>query len=160
MATFSITNLSGHRALVKGTDNHGVSDEAVLDTTQWDEIQAHFEGDSAMEDFDREVEAFFAPITEAKERLEAAIKERESDPLAELVVHEPVEATRGSEGLSYTLTKDSQVLRLIDEGQADRLIWVKGSLEIAAEAVAYAAPTQGAGAGVVDFVLDDSADQA
>lgn len=161
--TFSVTTLSGHRALVRGTDNHGTTDETVLDTTQWDEIKSHFAGDSALADFDAAVEEFFAPLTEAKEAFEAAVKARETDPLAELVVHEPIEATAGHAGLSYTLTKDSQVLRLIEEGQADRLLWVKGSLEITAEAVAPSVPTTngpGNGAGVVNFVIDDSQDQA
>lgn len=171
--TFSVTTLSGHRALVRGTDNHGTTDEAVLDTTQWDEIKAHFAGDSAMEDFDQAVSDFFAPILEAQEKLEAAVKARETDPLAELVVHEPVEATAGHAGLSYTLTKDSQVLRLIEEGKGDRLLWVKGALEITAEAVAPVVPAYDGpavesetddvpnqGAGVVNFVMDESQDQA
>jgi len=161
---FNVTTLSGHRALVRGTDNHGTNDETILDTAQWDEIKAHFAGDSAMEDFDSAVEDFFAPLMEAKEAYEAAVKAAESDPLAELVVHEPVEPTAGHAGLSYTLTKDSQVLRLIDEGKYDRLLWVKGNLEITTEAVAVAAhapaPAQGQGAGVVNFNFDDNADQA
>lgn len=173
--TFSITTLSGHRALVRGTDNHGTTDEAVLDTTQWDEIKAHFAGDSAMEDFDAAVKEFFAPIMEAQEKLDAAVKARETDPLAELVVHEPVEATAGHAGLSYTLTKDSQVLRLLEEGKSDRLVWVKGTLEITADDVVMTA-TSGAygvgqvseseaevpnqGAGVVNFVFDENQDQA
>lgn len=180
MTSFSITTLSGHRALVRGEDSHGTKDEAILDTTQWDEIKAHFAGDSAMEDFDAAVSEFFAPILEAQKTLEAAVKARETDPLATLVVHEPVEATAGHAGLTYELTKDSQVLRLIEEGKYNQLVWVKGTLEIVTDTVtvtytdeAYDGPAVEAevedgpgpevpnqGAGVVNFVMDDSQDQA
>lgn len=128
--TFTITNLVGSRALVQGTDRFGVKGEVVLDASQWIELQAHTDFNKASADFDAAVEKFFEPLTKAQDKLADAMKAK-LDDVETLVLEEAVEGSPGREARVVRLTKDSQVLRLIEEGKADdRLIWVNDTLEI------------------------------
>ena len=122
--TFTVQNMLGDQALVSGTDIRGNEGQAIVSTVQWDELKARKDFSSASEDFDREVEAFFAPLTEAAEKLEAAIAPKAPDSAAYIVLSEKVEGTPSKPAQVVQLSKDSIVLRLIEEGDTDRLVWV------------------------------------
>lgn len=128
---FTIQRLVNDRAVVKGTDIHGTSGSTIIFTNQWDELEARVAHDEALADFDAKVEEFFAPISEAAEALEKT-HFKQVDPLSVIVIEEPEEHRRGNPGTMVQLTRDSQILRLIDQGNTDRLIWVGDDLEISA----------------------------
>lgn len=130
---FTTTKLVNHRVLVSGTDTAGTQGSTVVDSSQWDEIQMHTSFNEAQLAFDDAVEEFFAPITEATEAL-AASTEVSEDDLNVWVVKPGADAVPGTQGVAYSLTQDSKILRLIEEGNTDRLIWVDGDLEILAHA--------------------------
>ena len=122
--TFTVQNMLGDQALVSGTDVRGNEGQAIVSTHQWDELNARKEFSAATEDFDAAVEEFFKPLTEAADKLEAATKGNEPDSVAYVVLSEHVEGTQHKPAQVVQLTKDSIVLRLISEGNTDRLVWV------------------------------------
>lgn len=126
--SFSTINLTNDRVLVKGTDVHGTTGETVLDGSQWAEVKAHSQHLDAHEAFDSAVEEFFRPLTEASEALAKPVTK--VDPNATVVLQEEVEPTAGTQGIVVSLTRESQILRLIEGGNTDRLIWVGDDLEI------------------------------
>lgn len=128
--TFTTTKLVGSRVLVKGTDVFGVEGQTILDSTQWDEVNAHREFDQAADAFDAAVTEFFAPILEAAEKMNRKV-EATPDPVSYVVLHEAVEAVPGQPGQLVKLNHDSIVLRLIEQNAATaRLVWVGDELEI------------------------------
>lgn len=139
--TFTTKKLVGHRTLVQGTDGAGVSGQQVLDSRQWDELNGHGEFDKAAKAFDAAVDEFFAPITKAAEAAEAAAQKPGDDPATYVVVNEGVAATAGEQRVVALLSHDSTVLRLLEEGKHDRLVWVNDSLEVTAESTATPATT-------------------
>jgi hypothetical protein len=140
--TFTTKNLVDNRVLVSGTDQFGIDGSTVLNGTQWAEINEHTQFDAATEEFAAAVEAFFAPLTEATEKFEEARK-RTEDGLSYVVLHEGVAATPGQPEQLVKLSKDSMVLRLLEQGDSDRLVWVDGGLEILEVAVPVVAPSAG-----------------
>lgn len=138
MATFSTTNLVDNRVLVRGNDDLGNSGSTVLDGEQWADLNSHAEYSQAEADFNAAVEAFFAPITEATEALQKSL-EKPTDSLGYVVLQEATEGQAPQEQVLVKLTRDSQILRLIESGEASRLIWVDGDLEILAAPVAVIA---------------------
>lgn len=128
--TFTTLNLTGNRVLVKGQDHTGTEGEAVLDGSQWAEVKRQQAHAKAHDNFDSEVEAFFAPIVEAAELLESTLVVPAPDPASYVVIDEGEEGTGGRPAVVRHLHQHSIVLRLIEEGQSDRLVWVGGNLEI------------------------------
>ncbi len=132
-SSFSTTTLVGGGTLVQGTDINGVSGTTVVDSSQWEEIKADQSFSSATEDFDKAVDKFFAPILKAAEKLERSVAvNTEPDPISYVVLREPVEGVAPEVGDLRKLTTDSMVLRLIEAGDTDRLIWVNEQLQVAA----------------------------
>lgn len=129
--TFTITKLVGHRTMVAGTDRNGVDGQQVLDTSEWDSLSENKDFTKALEDYDAAVKAHFADITKAAERLEAARSKGDDDPLTYVVQQEAVEGAVGRPEIRRRLSHDSQVLRVLENGDHDRLVWVAGVLEIA-----------------------------
>lgn len=127
--SFTTTRLIGSRVLVRGTDVTGTDGEAVLDTTQWDELNQHKAVDAATAEFDKAVEEFFAPLTKAAEAVGKKL-ERPTDELDYLVIHEGTDAVAGVPAHVVQLSHDSKVLRLLEQGNSERLVWVMGHLEI------------------------------
>ena len=125
--TFQVQNMLGDQALVSGTDHLGNTGKTIVFTTQWDELKARKNFSSAQEDFDAQVEAFFAPLTEAAEKLEKAVNAKAPDSASFIVLTEAVEGTPSQPAQVVALTKDSIILRLIEEGNTDRLVWVDES---------------------------------
>jgi hypothetical protein len=133
--SFTTQNLVGNRVVVKGTDINGAVGEQVVDSTEWTLIHANTELDIAKQAFDEAVEEFFAPITEAAEKLGKTL-EMPEDAINYLVLDEGVEGTESVSRNVVHLSQDSVILRLIEAGDDDRLVWVNERLEVLAEAPA------------------------
>ena len=123
---FNVTELAGHRALVTGDANQ----QCILDTTERDELRFSMQNREIDEMFDENIEGFFAPLTRAAElhdrrhELLAQQFNQADDPAFSLVLKEAVEGVEGVEEERVILSHDSVVLRLIDSGRTDRLVWV------------------------------------
>lgn len=127
--TLSITRLVGHRARIKGTDAEGVDGQCTVDTSQWDDLTQHKVIEQAQADFDSAVEEFLAPINEAIEKANAAATVEE-DAVTYVVLEEAEEGKPSQREVRVQLSHDSQILRLIEEGKGNRLVWMGDTLEI------------------------------
>ena len=128
-ATFEKRNLANHRALVTGLDEAGVQHQTVLDTEEWDQLNKRTGFTAAIEEYDAKVAEFFKPLTEAADRLENAHK-IQTDPAFYVVEQEGVQPTEGQPEMLHFLSHDSVVIRLIEEGHTNRLVWVGDDIEI------------------------------
>lgn len=122
--TFQVQNMLGDQALVSGTDLAGNDGKMIVSTTQWDELKARKNFTAAREEFDAAVEEFFAPITEAAEALEKTLANKTPDAAAYVVLSEEVEGVSAQPRQVVALTRDSIILRMIEEGNTDRLVWL------------------------------------
>jgi hypothetical protein len=136
--TFNTRNLTGERVLVSGTDIDGTTNKTVLDASQWIALNERDDVSQAQADFEAAVEAFFKPLTDAADAAAKAI-DTPKDGIGYVVIEEGEEATPGKPRQVVTLTHDSIVLRLIEQGNTDRLLWVGDKLEVI-EASAASAP--------------------
>lgn len=127
--SFTTRNLTGERVLVKGTDIEGGVGEEVLDASQWNELKARSDLQTAGAEFDEAVEKFYAPLLAAAEKVGKTL-ERPEDSLAFVVLDEGSEAVPGRPKHTVKLTRDSMILRLVEDGHTDRLVWVGEQLEI------------------------------
>jgi hypothetical protein len=123
--TLITTALVAHQYLVEGKDSGEREGSTILDGTQFDEIALHEEHGAAHEDFDRAVERFFAPLTDAADRLTAK-HEADEDPLSYYEISRETEATEARPAERISLTHDTMVLRALLRGAAsvDRVRWV------------------------------------
>ena len=128
--SFKTQRLVNQRVVVIGEDFTGTHGKTVLDSTQWDEVNSNTAYDQALEAFDAAVSDFFAPILEAAEATEAALIASPQDPASYVVLSEEVEGVAGKPAQLVHLNHDSIVLRLIEQGDEDRLVWVDGNLEV------------------------------
>lgn len=128
--TFTTKQLTGERVLVTGTDVLGTTGTTVLDSSEWNGVKAHLGYHEATDEFDAKVAEFFAPLTEAAEKLAAAGYTPQVDEDAIVVFDEGVEPTVGKQREVAHLGRDSIVLRLLERGDHDRLVWVNDSLEV------------------------------
>ena len=140
--SFKTTRLANHRVLVDGTDVFGYQGRTVLDSTQWDGIQATLKKDTLEDQFNRAVEEFYAPLIEKIDAIVAADEKSIVDDVYTLTVGETVEAVDAVAPAVYRLNQDSAILRLIQDGDVDRLVWVGDKLEIIAEEVETEAPAE------------------
>ena len=129
--SFTTARLVNNRVMVRGTDKFGVDGECIVDSSQWDEINAHSEFDQAEAAFAAAVEDFFRPLEEAAEKMEKALS-RPTDSISYVVLHEATEGTDAQPEQIIKLTRDSIILRLLEVNDFDRLVWVDGELEILA----------------------------
>jgi hypothetical protein len=128
--TFTIINLAGDRALVKGRDSQGTAGQQILDASEWNDFNAHSKHNEAHEAFDAAVEEFFAPLNDAIASIKETAKPKH-DPLFFVTVQEKSEAVEGTDEVLVRLNHDSAVLRLIEQDpDTDRLLWVNDTLEI------------------------------
>ena len=132
-AQFKTTRLANHRVLVKGTDQFGTTNQTVLDSTQWDGIKAGLTKSTVEDQFNAAVEEFYAPLLEKIDALVADAQKSVVDDAYVLTVGETVNAVEAVAPTVYRLNQDSAILRLIEEGRTDRLVWVNDKLEIIAE---------------------------
>lgn len=152
MTSFTQIKLTNQRVLVRGTDVFGAAGETVLCSAQWEDIQAAQAHSQAHDDFDTAVEEFYAPLLAAAEKFESSSVPVE-DPTGYIVVSEGVQATEGRAESRVRLNTDSIILRLLEQGDTDRLVWVGDSLEVLAVEVPVAEPTIDEAAAVVADVL-------
>lgn len=129
MAQFTTTNLTGERVLVRGTDQFGTEGQAVVFASQWNDVKARSSHMEAHESFEAAVEEFFAPIMEAADLLNSSAQPK-VDPISYVVLQEGTEAEQGRDEIAVKLTVDSIVLRLLEQGDYDRLVWVNDQLEV------------------------------
>ena len=123
--TFTVQYMVGDEALVTGTDIAGNEGRTTVSTTQWNELQARAGFTKATEDFDKAVEEFFKPLTKAAKKAQKKLAaSQEQDPVSYIVIDEGVEGVEAQPRQLVQLSRDSIVLRLIEEGDTDRLVWV------------------------------------
>ena len=132
-AQFKTTRLANHRVLVKGTDQFGTTNQTVLDSTQWDGIKAELTKSTVEDQFNAAVEEFYAPLLEKIDAIVADAQKSVVDDAYVLTVGETVNAVEAVAPTVYRLNQDSAILRLLEEGRTDRLVWVNDKLEIIAE---------------------------
>ena len=127
--TFTTTRLSGQRVLVTGATQE---QHTILSAAEWDSVKVNTQIKALEEGFDTEVEKFFAPIVEASEKMEQAFAATlpKVDPDRVIVLKEATEGTPETPAEVLVLSDHSLILKLIDEGKTDRLIWVGSSIEI------------------------------
>lgn len=127
---FNTTKLTGHRVLIE--DPRYADRQYVADSSQWDEYKQHRVEARVADGFDAAVQEMFAPLVAAAEAAEAALVASlpKPDPNAYVQMQEGEDATEGTPAIMLILNKDSQILRLIESGDTDRLRWVKNSIEI------------------------------
>jgi hypothetical protein len=127
--TFTTMNLTGERVLVQGSDIYGGSGKTVVDGSQWAELSARSDFNDAAEAFDAAVEEFFAPLMEAAEKASKAVA-KPDDSSSYIVLDEGTEGVEAKPAQIVRLTRDSVILRMIEEGSTDRLVWVDDQLEV------------------------------
>ena len=139
MSNFTATALANEHFLVEGTDIRGKHGEAVVYGGDWLEIKRMLGTDSAKEQLDAAIEEFFKPLVEAADAF-AAAKAPVVDALSVVVLNEGTAGEPARERKVLHLTRDSQILRAIEEGATDRLLWVNGELVITAAPVEIHTP--------------------
>lgn len=122
---FTVQTMLGNQALVSGTDSLGQSGKTVVSTEQWDDLKAQKNFSSAEADFDKAVEEFFKPLVEAADAMTKALS-KPKDPAEYIVLTEATEGVEAEPAQIVSLTTDSIILRLIEEGNTDRLVWLSG----------------------------------
>ena len=131
MSNFTVTALANEHFLVEGTDVRGNSGECVVYGGDWLEIKRALGTDTAKEQLDAAIEEFFKPLVEAADAF-AAAKAPVVDALSVVVLNEGTAGELAREREVVHLSRDSQILRAIEEGATDRLLWVDGELVITA----------------------------
>ena len=131
MSKFNTTILAGQRVLVTGSKKN---QQTILDSTEWNSIKAHQAFHLAGAAFDEAVTAFFAPIVEAAEKANTALAESlpKRDDAFVIVLSEGTEGVEEVEPEVIQLGRDAAILRMIEEGNTDRLVWVGDTIEITA----------------------------
>lgn len=143
MGNFTTKRLVDNRVIVTGQDSFGVDGTTTLDASQWDEIKAKQNYSTATADFEAAVDKFFAPLVEAAEKAQKKV-EVPTDAIAYVTLEEATEGTPATPGQVVKLNHDSIVLRILESGDTDRLVWVDGGLEVlAAESIIDAGPHNG-----------------
>lgn len=118
---FEVTPLLDGRTLVEGTDIKGVEGRTVLSSPAWSAVLDYRKQDEAMAEFDKTVEAFFAPLTEAADKL----AETTVNPWATVTIGESVEGVTARE---VKLDEQGIILRLLAETDGSMLRWVGNDL--------------------------------
>ena len=128
--TFDLTMLAGGQALITGDKP---KQRCVLDATQWVQIKQHQQLIEAEEVFDATVEEFYKPLTEAAGEYESRLGQIvKADPAFEYVLQPGTEGTEKTSREVYYLDNASAILRMIESGNTDRLIWVNDQILITA----------------------------
>ena len=133
MSTFNLQYLANNRALVSGVDDAGASHQLILSTVQYLALDMKEMTDEATKDYNEMVAEFYAPITEAAKLLEDFQKDAAAnliDPDLYLVVQEEVEGVEAKQQQLLRLDHGTVIIRLIEQGDTDRLIWVGDSIEL------------------------------
>ena len=128
--SFYLTMLAGNQALIMGDKS---KQRCMLDATQWIQIKQHQARIEAEEVFDATVEEFYKPLTEAAGEYESRLGQiMKADPAFEYVLQPGAEGTEKTSREVYYLDNASAILRMIESGNTDRLIWVNDQILITA----------------------------
>ena len=122
VSMFAQTQLAGDRVLVQGPNG----EQCILDADQFNELKKHQAFNAAAEEFDQVVNEFFAPMLDAISLIQdklGATEIRADDPYV-LVLEPEVQGAEGRPAKTVYLEHDTAVLRMLDAGQEDRLIWI------------------------------------
>ena len=124
---FTVQTMLGGTALVAGTDITGKSGQTIVSTVQRDDLTGRDNFSKATADYDKAVEKFFAPLEKAAKKAKKALERPSQDPAEYIVLKEAVKGRESQPAEVVALYRDSIILRLIEEGQTDRLVWVDES---------------------------------
>ena len=126
--SFTITYLAGDRALVQ-EDTHQI----ILDAEEYLAMKLHQEKTGLIAQYDQSVADFFKPLTDMADKIKS-VEEQENriDPDFHFVLAEGTEGEEPVRREVYRLEKSTVILRLIEEGRTERLIWIGDQLEILA----------------------------
>lgn len=126
--SFTVTYLAGDRALVQ-EDTHQI----ILDAEEYLAMKLHQEKTGLIAQYDQSVADFFKPLTDMADKIKS-VEEQENriDPDFHFVLTEGTEGEEPVRREVYRLEKDTVILRLIEEGRTERLIWIGDQLEILA----------------------------
>lgn len=126
--SFTVTYLAGDRALVQ-EDTHQI----ILDAEEYLAMKLRQEKTGLIAQYDQSVADFFKPLTDAADKIKS-VEEQENriDPDFHFVLAEGTEGEEPVRREVYRLEKDTVILRLIEEGRTERLIWIGDQLEILA----------------------------
>ena len=131
MSHFTTTALADEFFLVEGTDVRGKHGECVVPGGEWLAIKRALGTDTAKEQLNAAIEEFFKPLVEAADAF-AAAKAPVVDALSVVVLNEGTAGEPAREREVVHLSRYAQILRAIEEGTTDRLLWVSGELMITA----------------------------
>lgn len=126
--SFTVTYLAGDRALVQ-EDTHQI----ILDAEEYLAMKLRQEKTGLIAQYDQSVADFFKPLTDMADKIKS-VEEQENriDPDFHFVLAEGTEGEEPVRREVYRLEKDTVILRLIEEGRTERLIWIGDQLEILA----------------------------
>ena len=126
--SFTVTYLAGDRALVQ-EDTHQI----ILDAEEYLAMKLRQEKTGLIAQYDQSVADFFKPLTDVADKIKS-VEEQENriDPDFHFVLAEGTEGEEPVRREVYRLKKDTVILRLIEEGRTERLIWIGDQLEILA----------------------------
>ena len=139
MSNFTTTALANEHFLVEGTDVRGKHGECVVYGGEWLAIKRVLGTDTAMAQLNAAIEEFFKPLVEAAVAF-ATAKAPVVDALSVVVLNEGTTGEPAREREVVHLGQSSQILRAIEEGVTDRLLWVDGTLVITAAPVEIHTP--------------------
>lgn len=126
--SFTVTYLAGDRALVQ-EDTHQI----ILDAEEYLAMKLRQEKTGLIAQYDQSVADFFKPLTDVADKIKS-VEEQENriDPDFHFILAEGTEGEEPVRREVYRLEKDTVILRLIEEGRTERLIWIGDQLEILA----------------------------
>ena len=131
MSNITAIALANEFFLVEGTDVRSKHGECIVDGGEWLAIKRALGTDTAKAQLDAAVEEFFKPLVEAADAF-AAAKAPVVDALSVVVLNEGTAGEPAREREVVHLGRDAQILRAIEDGTTDRLLWVDGVLVITA----------------------------
>lgn len=134
MSKFTTLALAGNLVLVEGTDVRGVLGQTTVDATEYNELARRQQIESAHAEFDGAIEEFYSVLTTAAAKFEAA-HQVEIDPLLYIVEQEAVEGQAHKAQVTRLLQPGTVILRAIEQGKTDRLVWVNEQLVLTAAPV-------------------------
>lgn len=137
--SFKTIELANNQFLVTGTDALGVQGKTVIDGTAWVERNKAHKIEAAAAEMDAAIEAFYAPLIEAQDRIADSLRV-DTDPLLYVVEQEASEGSPARERVVVRLDDASVILRAIEQGRTDRLLWVGDQLVVTAAPVPTATP--------------------
>jgi len=124
-AAFTITKLANSQALIEGTDSAGVEGCTLVSTVQWDEIAGFAAHQQATDEFGEVVKEFYAPLTDAADRIKAQLEVPKGDNISHYVLKPGKDGTKAEAEVSWDLNTDSTLLLIVQRGRYDMLRWVR-----------------------------------